>query len=78
MTENANGAHDLEGITLKSGWKVLKKLEKGHGQTGSFFSVLYHVEKDGDKCFMKAFDFSKFSSLDPEKSVVDTMGNVVK
>lgn len=73
MKEDSNGAHDLEGRTLQSGWRVTEKITKRKGQTGSFFSVLYNVEKDGIKSFLKAFDFSKFSGLTPGKSIVDQM-----
>lgn len=73
MTEHSNGAHILEGRKLKSGWEVLKKIEKTPGHTGSFFSVLYHVKKGYETCFLKAFDFSKFSTLKHGESLVDTM-----
>lgn len=77
MKENANAAHYLEGMALESGWKVVKKIEKQSGQTGAFFSVLYHVERDSKKCFLKAFDFSKFSSIAEGTSMVDVMANML-
>ena len=77
MNENANAAHDLEGLVLESEWHVIKKIEKEHFQTGGFFSVLYHAEKDEKKCFLKAFDFSKISSISNAVSVVDVMSNML-
>ncbi len=58
-----NAAHSLEGLLLKSGWKVLKKQERDPNQSGSNFSVGYIVEKNGEKCFLKAFDFGGFLSI---------------
>jgi len=58
-----NAAHSLEGHTLKSGWKVLRKQVRDVNQTGSNFSVGYIVERDGETCFLKAFDFSGFLSV---------------
>jgi eukaryotic-like serine/threonine-protein kinase len=55
-----NAAHSLLGITLKTGWLVKEKIQKNDNQTGSTFSVGYIVEKDGETCFLKAFDFGGF------------------
>lgn len=58
-----NAAHNLLHITLNSGWHVMEKPERDPNQSGSNFSVGYIVEKDGETCFMKAFDFAGFLSL---------------
>ncbi|MBK7609666.1 MAG: hypothetical protein IPI18_21975 [Saprospiraceae bacterium] len=52
-----NAAHNMLNLTLKSGWVVKEKPERDPNQSGSNFSVGYIVEKDGETCFMKAFDF---------------------
>lgn len=73
-----NAAHNLSGLTLKTGWTVIEKLTKADHSTGSFFSVCYKVEKDGAICFLKAFDFAKFFQLsEPGKEVVDIMGDMI-
>ncbi|TXB61794.1 protein kinase domain-containing protein [Phaeodactylibacter luteus] len=75
-TENA--AHNLLNRTLSSGWFVKEKIKKTDNQTGSFFSVCYLVEKDGETCFLKAFDFSKFLTIsDPNRKVVDVMNDML-
>ena len=51
-------ATQLEGLELKSGWKVKKCIDRKEGATGGRFSCSYVVEKDGQKGFLKAFDFS--------------------
>ncbi len=73
-----NAAHNLLGLTLSTGWQVTKKIEKTDNQTGSFFSVCYLVEKDGETCFLKAFDFAKFLTLSQSGggSVVDAMNDM--
>jgi serine/threonine protein kinase len=63
-----NAAHNMLDITLKSGWHVKKKPDRDPNQSGSNFSVGYIVEKDGDTCFMKAFDFAGFLSVAVPKS----------
>ena len=78
MREGANAAHDLEGRVLSSGWKVLKKIEKKKIQTGAFFSVLYNVRKNGEICFMKAFDFSKFSDLGVNRKRIEQIRSKFK
>lgn len=75
MTDNA--AHNLLNLTLNTGWNVKKKLEKTDNQTGSFFSVCYLVEKDGETCFLKAFDIMKFNSTSvPGSSMMDVMNDM--
>jgi len=72
MANNSNAAHDLEGKVLKTGWEVLKKIEKSDNATGQFFSVCYTVEKNNIICFLKAFDFAKFFQIS-HGSIVDVM-----
>jgi eukaryotic-like serine/threonine-protein kinase len=49
----------LQGLTLNNGWKVAKQLVRSEDATGGMHSCSYIVEKDGRKCFLKAFDFSR-------------------
>lgn len=73
-----NAAHDLEGRTLTSGWKVIEKIPKPENATGQFFSVCYKVEKDNEICFLKAFDFARFFQIaEPGKMIVDVMRDML-
>ena len=74
---NENAADNLLGRKLKSGWEVIEKIEKSNNATGSFFSICYKVKKDNDTCFLKAFDFNKFMSLEPGIKVVDIMAKML-
>lgn len=72
-----SAAHNLINLTLPTGWIVAKKIEKTDNQTGSFFSVCYFVEKEGEICFMKAFDIMKFNSISlPGSSMMDVMNDM--
>jgi serine/threonine protein kinase len=73
---NSNAAQNLEGRILKTGWKVINKIEKPEYATGQFFSVCYLVEKDDQICFLKAFDFAKFFQIQPA-SIVDVMTDML-
>ena len=78
MTDDyTNAAHELENRTLSTGWYVVKLVKKQPGQTGSFFSVCYHVQKDNKLCFMKAFDFAPFFQISEDsgsgRPIVDIM-----
>lgn len=48
----------LEGKELNDGWKVTKFIPKSSKSTGGNFSESYIVEKQDQKAFMKALDFS--------------------
>ena len=72
-----NAAHNLLNIRLSTGWRVKEKIEKSDNQTGAFFSVCYLVEKDGETCFLKAFDIMKFNSISsPGQSMMDVMNDM--
>jgi serine/threonine protein kinase len=60
-------AHQLLGLTLPDGWRVVERLQLPPGATGGSFSVGYFVEKpDGTRGFLKALDFSRaLQSPDP-------------
>jgi hypothetical protein len=58
MSKNIPASANMEGMTLPTGWKVVKALERGSNATGGHFSNAYVVSKDGQPGFMKAFDFS--------------------
>jgi hypothetical protein len=63
MSKLDDAAQNLLGLELSNGWKVIEKIEKIPGQSGSFFSVCYRIEKGKEICFLKAFDFSKFVEI---------------
>ena len=65
-----SAAHNLLGLTLKTGWNLTEKITKTANSTGAFFSVCYKVGKDGQTCFLKAFDFAKFQQLSEEGRMV--------
>ena len=51
-------AHKLGGLTLDGGWKV-GEMHRPEDATGGKYSVCYFVERNGEKAFLKALDFSK-------------------
>ena len=72
-----NAAHNLLGLTLKTGWEVIEKITKTSNSTGSFFSVCYKVKKNDLICFLKAFDFAKFQQISEQgKQVVDVIADM--
>lgn len=79
-----SAANSLEGRILKTGWKVIKKITKEDNATGAYFSICYRVEKDGQICFLKAFNFTPFLQLseqsDPElnRNMTDILGDMIK
>jgi hypothetical protein len=73
-----SAAHDLEGRTLATGWKVIEKITRPDNATGSFFSVCYKVSRGAEICFLKAFDFVKFFQIsEPGKMAVDVMSDML-
>lgn len=47
----------LTGITLASGWRLVKQVESDKDRhTPGFFSVGYHAERGAERAFLKAFD----------------------
>jgi len=54
-------AHQLEGVTLPSGWKLVERLRRLPGGSGSNFGVGYKAERPGqggvERAFVKAIDF---------------------
>lgn len=62
--DQLSAVHDLEGKTLKSGWKVLKKVKSKPGSSGGNFSVCYLAEKDGQHGFLKAINVLTFLNED--------------
>ncbi len=78
--DNVNAAENLEGIILKSGWLVEEIIEKKPGATGSFFSVCYQVVKNGETCFLKAFNFARFFQIadGSGKQVVDIISEMLE
>jgi len=79
---DTNAAEHLEGMVLDSGWEVGARLVKGPGATGGFFSVCYKVTRNGEECFLKAFDFAKFLMLSRihghAKPIVDVIGEMIE
>ncbi|MDR1981933.1 MAG: protein kinase [Tannerellaceae bacterium] len=76
-----SAAHNLLGMTLKTGWTVIEKITKTANSTGSVFSVCYKVKKDNEVCFLKAFNFTPFFQLseqsNPGRSIIDVMSDMI-
>lgn len=53
-------ATQLLGLTLENGWKVVEALPgpRYSGGTGGHFSAGYVVERNGQRAFLKALDYS--------------------
>jgi eukaryotic-like serine/threonine-protein kinase len=64
-------AHQLLGLELPGGWRVIEKIEPPPTATGGCFSVGYWVEKpDGTGGFLKALDYSSaLLSPDPPEAL---------
>lgn len=78
MTKTEDAAQNLLGLEIEGGWKIIEKIEKVPGQTGSFFSVCYKIQRGKEICFLKAFDFSKFKEIaESGKRVVDIMTDML-
>ena len=81
MADNNNAAESLQGLTLDTGWYVSSRVQKAPGATGGFFSVCYKVTKDGEKGFLKAFNFSQFLNLARQhghnRQIVDVIGDMI-
>ena len=56
--KNGSASTKLEGMTLPNGWKVVRRVLRNPNGSGGMFSHCYQVEKDGQRGFLKAFDFS--------------------
>jgi hypothetical protein len=52
-------AQKLVGLVLKNGWKVTSKYVRTDGLSSGKYSVGYFVERDGEKGFLKAIDYSR-------------------
>ena len=62
----------LQGLQLEGGWRVLSAITRPEGATGGQFSYSYEVQNiNGEKGFLKAFDFS--SAFD---NGVDTLADL--
>jgi eukaryotic-like serine/threonine-protein kinase len=58
MSSNS-AAHNLLGLTVGNGWKVIAKHVRADGASGGRYSVCYYVERNGERAFLKAIDFSR-------------------
>ena len=68
----------LEGRVLKSGWRVLKRLEPKNNRQKGKFSVCYMVEKDGQQRFMKVMDINEhIHRLEPDETQADAFKRVL-
>ena len=65
----ASPATKLEGLRLQSGWVVSQRVLSRPGGTGGHFSVSYLVEKDGEKAFLKALDYSKAEEIAAQSGI---------
>src|ERR1043165_2384480 len=67
----SSAAASLLGISLASGWKVIRQIAPGKNSTGGTFSHAYEV-KNGDQLgFLKAFDF--IEAFDPGKDTIELL-----
>lgn len=72
--DQISAVHALEGITIKSGWKITEKVKAKPGSTGGNFSVCYYAEKDGQKGFLKALNILSFLRGDNPNLLEATTG----
>jgi serine/threonine protein kinase len=52
-------AYKLCGLSLSGGWKVVSRHPRPPESTGGKYSVCYDIEREGQKAFLKALDFSR-------------------
>ena len=57
-TRPQTAAQGLEGLTLPGGWQVVQSIVRPEFATGGHASHTYAVQRDGQRAFMKAFDYS--------------------
>lgn len=70
--------YSLVGRTLKSGWRVVEKVEPKNNRQKGKFSVCYMVEKDGQQRFMKVMDINEhIHRLGPNESQADAFKRVL-
>lgn len=70
--------YSLEGRVLKSGWKVIRKIEPRDNRQKGKFSVCYMVEKDGQQRFMKVLDINEhIQRLGPDDDPADAFKQVL-
>lgn len=71
--------YSLVGRTLKSGWRVVEKIEPKNNRQKGKFSVCYMVEKDGQQRFMKVMDINEhIHRLGPNDSQADAFKRVLE
>lgn len=59
MMPFGNPAHELVGQVVNGNWRVIEKVVRPEDATGGNFSVGYIIEnREGNKAFLKALDFS--------------------
>ena len=70
--------YSLEGRTLETGWKVLKRIEPKSNRQKGKYSVCYVVEKDGQQRFMKVMDINEhIRHLDSGETRADVFKKVL-
>lgn len=52
-------ASKLVGLTLTGGWKVVSRHNRPADATGGKYSICYDVERNTERAFLKALDFSR-------------------
>lgn len=80
MSEN-NASENIEGFTTDTGWHIGPRNPRAQNATGGQFSVCYTATKNGETCFLKAFNFAQFLNFArharPERPVVDVLGDMI-
>lgn len=73
-----NEIYTLEGRVLKSGWRVIKRLEPRDNRQKGKYSVCYLVEKDGRQRFMKVIDINEhIRHLAPNEITADAFKRIL-
>lgn len=73
-----NEIYSLEGRTLKSGWKILRKIEPKSNRQKGKYSVCYMVEKEGQQRFMKVMDINEhIRHIEPGETRADVFRRVL-
>jgi serine/threonine protein kinase len=69
MVTSLPPAARLEGLTLKSGWRVIERVKDRPEKTGGCFSCSYLVERDGKQAFLKALDYSQAEEISRQSGI---------
>jgi eukaryotic-like serine/threonine-protein kinase len=66
----------LTGLELMHGWKVMHRIPAILGETGGASSTPYVVERDGQRAFLKAIDFTRALADDDPARALEMMTRI--